>query len=396
MASGSVGTETVGLNDLFEVTHTMDLHLFRMFTPHTARALDGIPFTVAVFENVTAAAVTASGSVSTSASSATRHPGHTDAFVAETSHRSPAGENMLSTYTWPAASLLAQYIVENPHIVADQTVLDLGCGCGLVAITAALCGAATVIATDADHRALALTQASWAYNCSDTEGCKLPLSSNLQCALLDWTRLYEKVFLPSPAAEMSHSPPARTAGACCPSLVPPLFSDYWLTLRPQVRCMAGMNCDDAGHSSLVDIPALPTVLLGADVLFDSKLFEPLMATVATLLRSAAPGTHPFFLTAYQVRSSSKTIAHLLEYFGLEGACVESPRLSPMCLRFARAPATVETQSVEVRTSESTSLGASRKSTLDGVPQGDFTLPDHSQEIVLLKVWVRETSTGCDR
>jgi predicted nicotinamide N-methyase len=55
---------------------------------------------------------------------------------------------------WPGAAVCAQYLLDNPEIVAGQTVLDLGCGGGIAGIAAALCGAKKVIANDIDTVAL--------------------------------------------------------------------------------------------------------------------------------------------------------------------------------------------------------------------------------------------------
>jgi uncharacterized RDD family membrane protein YckC len=60
--------------------------------------------------------------------------------------------------------------------------------------------------------------------------------------------------------------------------------------------------------------ALPPqdVLLGADVLYDSAEFEPLLATVVFLLRRAPPGAA--FVTAYQQRSRHASLAWRLEHW----------------------------------------------------------------------------------
>ena len=53
---------------------------------------------------------------------------------------------------------MARYILDNPHIVAGKTVLDLGCGSGLTAIAPMLAGAKSALAADIDI--LALTSAA--------------------------------------------------------------------------------------------------------------------------------------------------------------------------------------------------------------------------------------------
>ena len=61
-------------------------------------------------------------------------------------------------FVWPGGHALARYLLDHPHIVRDQTVLDIGTGAGIVAIAAALCEAKQVIANDVDELALVATK----------------------------------------------------------------------------------------------------------------------------------------------------------------------------------------------------------------------------------------------
>jgi predicted nicotinamide N-methyase len=76
---------------------------------------------------------------------------------------------------WPAAFVLAEYITENPTIVANKTVLDIGCGGGVAAIAAALAGARRVIANDTDHVALHVAERNFLANnvIIETSQCNL-------------------------------------------------------------------------------------------------------------------------------------------------------------------------------------------------------------------------------
>lgn len=56
---------------------------------------------------------------------------------------------------WVGGCAVARYILDNPDVVAGRRVLDLASGSGIVAIAAALAGAATVTANDIDPYALA-------------------------------------------------------------------------------------------------------------------------------------------------------------------------------------------------------------------------------------------------
>ena len=63
-------------------------------------------------------------------------------------------------FAWAGGQALARYVLDNPQAVAGKRVLDLASGSGLVAIAAAMAGAAPVIAVDID----AFTEAAVALN----------------------------------------------------------------------------------------------------------------------------------------------------------------------------------------------------------------------------------------
>ena len=67
-------------------------------------------------------------------------------------------------YAWGGGLVLARHILECPKAVAGRRVLDLGTGSGLVAIAAALSGAADVQAADIDAYAVAAARLNAAAN----------------------------------------------------------------------------------------------------------------------------------------------------------------------------------------------------------------------------------------
>lgn len=69
---------------------------------------------------------------------------------------------------WPSALALGEWVVEEPSLVAQRTVLELGCGLGLGAVCASLAGAADVLATDREEAALVYAAANAAAN-----GCEI-------------------------------------------------------------------------------------------------------------------------------------------------------------------------------------------------------------------------------
>jgi predicted nicotinamide N-methyase len=67
-------------------------------------------------------------------------------------------------FAWAGGQALARYLLDHPDQVAGRFVLDFGAGSGLVAIAAAMTGAAFVVAADIDDFAAAAITANAALN----------------------------------------------------------------------------------------------------------------------------------------------------------------------------------------------------------------------------------------
>lgn len=67
-------------------------------------------------------------------------------------------------FCWASGQVLARYLLDRPEWVRGKTVLDFGCGSGVVAIAAALAGAGRVVACDLDPDALKATEANATLN----------------------------------------------------------------------------------------------------------------------------------------------------------------------------------------------------------------------------------------
>ncbi len=67
-------------------------------------------------------------------------------------------------FAWAGGQALARYVLDNREIVRGRRVLDFASGSGLVAIAAALAGAASVEASDIDAFAVAAIEANAAEN----------------------------------------------------------------------------------------------------------------------------------------------------------------------------------------------------------------------------------------
>ncbi len=81
-----------------------------------------------------------------------------DAVVLEARLEAERGKELappLWADVWAGGQALARHITEHPELVAGRTVLDVASGSGIVAIAAAVAGAAHVTANDIDPYALA-------------------------------------------------------------------------------------------------------------------------------------------------------------------------------------------------------------------------------------------------
>jgi predicted nicotinamide N-methyase len=67
-------------------------------------------------------------------------------------------------FAWPGGQAVARYVLDHPDVVRGRRVLDFGSGSGLIAIAAALAGAASVRAADIDPTALAAIALNAALN----------------------------------------------------------------------------------------------------------------------------------------------------------------------------------------------------------------------------------------
>src|SRR6056300_1456159 len=78
------------------------------------------------------------------------------------------------SFCWASGQVLARYLLDNPSLVAGNTVVDFGAGCGVVAIAAKLAGAERAIACDLDSIALAATRVN-----AEASGVELEYSEDI-------------------------------------------------------------------------------------------------------------------------------------------------------------------------------------------------------------------------
>jgi predicted nicotinamide N-methyase len=65
---------------------------------------------------------------------------------------------------WPAGQVLARYLLDQPDLVRDREVIEIGCGGAVASIAAAKAGARMVTANDIDPVALAIARQNATHN----------------------------------------------------------------------------------------------------------------------------------------------------------------------------------------------------------------------------------------
>lgn len=65
---------------------------------------------------------------------------------------------------WPAAQVLARFLLNQPDLVRDKDVIEIGCGGAVASIAASKAGALKVTANDVDPIALAIARQNGAHN----------------------------------------------------------------------------------------------------------------------------------------------------------------------------------------------------------------------------------------
>lgn len=101
-------------------------------------------------------------------------------------------------FAWAGGQALARYVIDHPDICAGKTVLDFAAGSGLIAIAAAMSGAAHVTASEVDPFAVAAIALNAEANRVDIE----TVGEDLIGAVKDWRIvLAGDVFYEKPLAD---------------------------------------------------------------------------------------------------------------------------------------------------------------------------------------------------
>jgi predicted nicotinamide N-methyase len=72
-------------------------------------------------------------------------------------------------FRWSGGVLLSRWLLDNPHIVQNKTVYDLGAGTGIVAIAASKAGASKVISIDRFQHSKEISEKNFQHNKVEVE-----------------------------------------------------------------------------------------------------------------------------------------------------------------------------------------------------------------------------------
>jgi predicted nicotinamide N-methyase len=143
-------------------------------------------------------------------------------------------------FCWGAGQALARFLLDRPDAVRGRCVVDFGSGCGVVAIAAALCGAARVTAVDTDPVARAAARRNAARNgvlihtASEAPCCAdVVLAADVlyEAGCLDWLTERRRA-----GSEVLVADPERAAS---PRLPGPALARYAVHTLPDVDSPSG-------------------------------------------------------------------------------------------------------------------------------------------------------------
>ena len=152
-------------------------------------------------------------------------------------------------FAWPGGQALGRYLLDYPGAVTGKRVVDLASGSGLVAIAAALAGAADVAAYDVDPVAVAAIAANAAANSVSVTGVCADILNpgGPPRAVADLVLVADAFYQRELAASvMSFLDGARHAGAGV------LAADLGRAYLPRARLTALMAYDVPGLAAIED------------------------------------------------------------------------------------------------------------------------------------------------
>jgi predicted nicotinamide N-methyase len=137
-------------------------------------------------------------------------------------------------FCWGSGLALARFLLDEPELVRNKHIVDLGSGSGIAAIAAALAGAASVTACDTDADARLATRTNARANQVEIEVCEaLPESTDL---ILMADVLYDRTNLPLLGLAQTHAREVLVADSRISTLPDPDYREV-----DQITCLTFPN-----------------------------------------------------------------------------------------------------------------------------------------------------------
>eukprot|EP01083_Nonionella_stella_P266569 901594_1 len=212
-------------------------------------------------------------------------------FTVSITYSTESSINSVGTQLWRAAFVLTDLVVSMRAYISGATVLELGCGVGLVGVVASRLGAGTVFATDGPLDVLNLCARNVRMNARRSDDSdmnsgamsksttipNIPIESScVKVRQLDWTFPFSHSRSPKP--ESSNNLNDRTVS----SEIHTICVDSPSSLQPEnpLKDESTYKLDDFGWSA-ADLKELKnvSVILASDVAYDDFLSEKFVATL---------------------------------------------------------------------------------------------------------------------
>jgi predicted nicotinamide N-methyase len=148
--------------------------------------------------------------------------------------------NPFGARLWPPslalAKFLANYLDEDEHKNAVTSVVEVGCGTGLISIVAAGCGA-TAIATDVSDVALSLVEKGWSETSQRLKKAELPIGNLTVCSF----DVFSKDPLPFPQHQHQQEKQNQSSSPSCILVASAVLYDKTLAKAMAQRVMEACN-----------------------------------------------------------------------------------------------------------------------------------------------------------
>lgn len=208
---------------------------------------------------------------------------------------------------WPASVLMARIVVENKYLFEGKVVLELGAGCGLPSLAAAVyTNASTVYLTDVNDASL--LNANFNVELNALQGTKYSVEHETATTMQAVTESVDA---------MDISKGTKHSGSCF-NIDNVNISGLADVTEGESRVIAKVHVVKLAWQDLSTYPSEPIdVLLGSDLVYDSNILRVLVPAVQRLIK---PGGMFLYLAPDDARDGMVEFTAVMEAAGLK--CVE--------------------------------------------------------------------------